>query len=853
MNALSALCLVLQLAAFHGPDDRNPASLAPRARQILRNHCFECHGKDGAARGGFGYVLDRDRLVARSKIVAGDSSASVMLQRIKHGEMPPRARQARPAPEEIALLQRWIDAGAAAVVEKEFARPNISEAQLARLICADLERMPSAQQKFQRYFSLVPLWNAGRPQAELEAVRQGLSKLQNSLSWHPRVSRPQAIDAAETVYRIDLRAYRWNARRWEQLVAANPYRLGEPSAEWRQIASATGSDWSCLRADWFLATASRPPLYHDLLQLPSTDRDLERQLRVEVLEDIEEESVVRAGFNDSGVSRNNRILERHDSALGAYWRSYDFSDSSERQNIFDHPLGPAPGRDAFASAGGEIIFHLPNGMQAYMLVDRAGRRIDRAPIEIVSDPRRTDRVVENGMSCFSCHARGFLPKADQVRSHVEKNSQAYTLRDVATIKAVYGLEPRIRALLQDDNARYEKALDEAGVRQGDDDPVSNSALAYEGTLDAARAAAELGISTDALLQGLTRSPVLSRSLGTLRLERGTVARQAFLAALTELVREFQLDADYDRNGGKKATPSNQPFAGHSQAITSIAISPGGQWAISGSDDRTIRLWELPNGKQLRTFEGHAGAVLALAIAPDEKRFASAGEDRTIRVWDRTTGETIRQLKGHTDKVRSLAFSPDGKTLLSGGQDRTLRLWNVESGEEQRVLAGHEGAVTAALFAPDGRLIASVSLDRTVRLWDSTTGESVRRWNAGGRAVYAVAFSPDGRLLASGGEDRSVRLWAVKDGTQVRACEGHTNAVVQVAFTNEGKTLLSAASQYRNEDRSIRIWEVAGGKEKGNLAGEKTVTIGCMSFAGDGRSALSGGADGVLKFWKINPN
>src|SRR5206468_7518408 len=116
-------------------------------------------------------------------------------------------------------------------------------------------------------------------------------------------------------------------------------------------------------------------------------------------------------------------IERHDGAHGALWRSYDFDKNTGRQNLFEHPLGPNSGATSFQPAGGEMIFHLPNGLQGYMLVDSQGRRIDKAPGEIVSDPRRSDQRVETGISCMACHARGLLPKADQLRAHVEKSAE----------------------------------------------------------------------------------------------------------------------------------------------------------------------------------------------------------------------------------------------------------------------------------------------------------------------------------------------------------------------------------------------------------------------------------------------
>src|SRR5204862_5662783 len=190
-------------------------------------------------------------------------------------------------------------------------------------------------------------------------------------------------------------------------------------AESQALAVFTGSEDAAVRADWFAATASRPPLYHELLQLPATDRALERLLQVDVPGDIQDDNIMRAGFNDSGVSKNNRLLSRHDAAYGAFWRSYDFANNTGRQNLFENPLGPNAGATSFQAAGGEMIFHLPNGLQAYMLIDAKGQRIDKGPIEIVADPRRPDQRVETGISCLSCHARGLLFQADQIRGHVE--------------------------------------------------------------------------------------------------------------------------------------------------------------------------------------------------------------------------------------------------------------------------------------------------------------------------------------------------------------------------------------------------------------------------------------------------
>src|SRR5262249_42645988 len=114
------------------------------------------------------------------------------------------------------------------------------------------------------------------------------------------------------------------------------------------------------RGDWFVAAASHPPLYHEVLELPLNEKELEKQLRVDVAGDIRSERVARAGFNGSGVSRNNRLVERHESGYGAYWKSYDFASNAGQKNLFGVPLGPGTAVNNFAHDGGEIIFNLPN-------------------------------------------------------------------------------------------------------------------------------------------------------------------------------------------------------------------------------------------------------------------------------------------------------------------------------------------------------------------------------------------------------------------------------------------------------------------------------------------------------------
>src|SRR4051812_38588175 len=158
--------------------------------------------------------------------------------------------------------------------------------------------------------------------------------------------------------------------------------------------------------------------------------------------------------------------------------------------------------------------------------------------------------------------------------------------------------------------------------------------------------------------------------------------------------------------------------GHTDGVVDVACFPDGHRIVSGSHDRTLRVWDLRTGKELRRFEGQLGPVWAVAVSADGRRVASGSSDHTARVWDVETGEQVAQLEGHTGEVRGVAFLPDGK-LMTGGGDGSIRLWDVDA-EKQLWKQPVFGSIPVGLLAvsADGRRAACCPLyASSMSVWD----------------------------------------------------------------------------------------------------------------------------------------
>jgi WD40 repeat protein/serine/threonine protein kinase len=256
------------------------------------------------------------------------------------------------------------------------------------------------------------------------------------------------------------------------------------------------------------------------------------------------------------------------------------------------------------------------------------------------------------------------------------------------------------------------------------------------------------------------------------------AYEIVVSSATEFFREPLLERLKRREAERRDKPAralHNRIGGHAHHVTSVAMTVDGRFALSGSLDETLKLWDLASGLCLRTIEGHSGYVRSVGLS-DDGRLALSAHDielspliasrgrRTLQLWDVATGRCLGVFEGHSSGVGAACIGGDGRLALSGGADRTLRLWDVATGRCLRVVESDDG-FRSLCQGRDGRFALSVGNASTIKLWDLESGRCVHEFAGHTAGLNAVCLSDDGRHVLSGAEDGTLTLWTLDWGLE----------------------------------------------------------------------------------------
>jgi len=540
--------------AYNPDEDPFTSTLGKEVKAILEQNCAKCH--QGTKSGDMDYILNLKQLVLNDKVVPGIKEDSQLYVRMQQQSMPPAfERTQRPTFGQIDQVGQFIDELDPGLYDSDTTCktvPFLSQDEQIALMASDIQRLDSTDQPFTRYMTITYSSNAGACEGErkeLERQRFALFKSINSVSTNPVVGNPKPIDEGETIYRIDIRDYNWDRQidlkddgtvlfddAWDAIVAGvGAFAVPFTGDQADDLVLDSGTAVPFIPVNAFVQASEFGDLYYSLIGAKANLFDFERDvLKVDTKAEIADDNLLRGGFSNSGVSKQERVLNRFDQGTAggyAYWISFDFDGGSgagvenlANESIYQNPID-------FKFTGGEAIFNLPNGFQGYYVANAAGKRLDEAPVGIVIDPAQNNGTVTNGASCHSCHNAGMITFTDTVRQFVVENKTIFDNKTYEAVLAQYPTPQVFQAAMDSDSELHVRSVEKAGIKRGTPDAVSRMYLDFQlGDVTATIAAGELQVEKDVLLANIEK---LDPKLSNLGVDGGHVDRGIFTAAFVD--------------------------------------------------------------------------------------------------------------------------------------------------------------------------------------------------------------------------------------------------------------------------------------------------------------------------------
>jgi WD40 repeat protein len=293
--------------------------------------------------------------------------------------------------------------------------------------------------------------------------------------------------------------------------------------------------------------------------------------------------------------------------------------------------------------------------------------------------------------------------------------------------------------------------------------------------------------------------------------------------------------------------------GHGGDVNAVAVTPDGKRAISGSHDYTCIVWDLNTYKAIYSLKGHTSFVRAVAITPDGKRGISGSDDSTCIIWDLQTGQKMTPINVPTEKYNFrrfddknpvLATTTNGQKAISGSKDNTCILWDLNAGKTISTLIGHTSRITSVAITPDGNRALTGSWDHTCFVWDLNTGQPINTLKGHTFFVNAIDITRDGKRGISGSMDNTCIIWDLNTGKPINTFVGHTKDITSVAITPDNKRLVTSSW-----DKTSIIWNINTGRQVNTLVGHND-HVNAITITPNGKMAISGSDDNTCIIWDL---
>ncbi|XP_032713299.1 dynein assembly factor with WDR repeat domains 1 isoform X2 [Lontra canadensis] len=302
---------------------------------------------------------------------------------------------------------------------------------------------------------------------------------------------------------------------------------------------------------------------------------------------------------------------------------------------------------------------------------------------------------------------------------------------------------------------------------------------------------------------------------------------------------------------------------HILPLTNVALNKSGSCFITGSYDRTCKVWDTASGEELHTLEGHRNVVYAIAFNnPYGDKIATGSFDKTCKLWSVETGKCYHTFRGHTAEIHTRGHwehghnsqtvgHPEwrggvhfnGKRIITGSFDHTVAVWEADTGRKVYTLIGHCAEISSALFNWDCSLILTGSMDKTCMLWDATNGKCVATLTGHDDEILDSCFDYTGKLIATASADGTARVFSAATRKCMTKLEGHEGEISKISFNPQGNHILTGSA-----DKTARIWDAQTGQCLQVLEGHTDEIFSC-AFNYKGNIIITGSKDNTCRIWR----